>query len=191
MIKKIRLFDRGGFTLVEILVVISIIVVLFGVVVTSSAAVQREARDGQRQTDLRKIQGALQQYYTDHGFYPSSVSYVALGIPVDRSMILDNLSVLQTGITHCSGVAGACDATKIYLRNIPLEPASVNNITFNHYCYQSWTNSSLASNCDNSSSASSCQYFRVYAALERPTGVSYNCDDSTGPHTYPNYFVGP
>lgn len=80
----------AGFTLIEILVAITIMGVIFGVIITSSTAVQRFARDTQRQSDLKAIQSALQHYYADNNSYPDSLTKLTSGakvylqkIPVD------------------------------------------------------------------------------------------------------------
>lgn len=67
---KICSSSMRGFTLVEVLVAISIVGVVFGVIITSAGAIQRNARNAQRETDLRAISSALQQYYADNQKYP-------------------------------------------------------------------------------------------------------------------------
>lgn len=88
-----RLMPKSkGFTLVELLVAISIIAIISGIGFMSLGAVQRSGRDAQRESDLRTIQSALQQYYADKNFYPVS-----------------NLDDLTTG-------------TKKYLKSVPEDP---------------------------------------------------------------------
>jgi general secretion pathway protein G len=65
--------DRpNGFTLIELLVAIVILAVVFTVVITSTSLVRKNARDAQRQSDLRALQSALEQYHADNAFYPST-----------------------------------------------------------------------------------------------------------------------
>lgn len=61
-----------GFTLMELLVVITIISLLAGIggLVYTSARIR--GRDSQRQADLKKIQNALEVYYSDEHFYPGT-----------------------------------------------------------------------------------------------------------------------
>ena len=61
---------RDGFTLVELLVVISIIGLLSSIVLTSVNSARARARDARRLADTRQIQNALALYYDDHGSYP-------------------------------------------------------------------------------------------------------------------------
>lgn len=59
-----------GFTLVELLVVISIIAILSVVGITIFSSVQKSARDTRRKADLRAIAGALEIYKNNTGTYP-------------------------------------------------------------------------------------------------------------------------
>lgn len=59
-----------GFTLVELLVVISIISLLSSVVVASVNSARAKARDARRVSDLRQIVTALEFYYDTYGTYP-------------------------------------------------------------------------------------------------------------------------
>jgi general secretion pathway protein G len=61
--------DRG-FTLIEILVVISIIGLLSAVVLASLSSARQRARDAQRISAIRQMQTALDLYYADNGQYP-------------------------------------------------------------------------------------------------------------------------
>lgn len=65
-----------GFTLVEILVVLSLFGILAASVLVLIKPVDQfqKARDAQRKSDLREIQKAMEVYYSDNGFYPSSAS---------------------------------------------------------------------------------------------------------------------
>lgn len=63
-----------GFTLIEILVTISIIALLTMVGLTNFKVANQKARDGRRQGDLEQIKAALELYRTDEGEYPGSVT---------------------------------------------------------------------------------------------------------------------
>jgi prepilin-type N-terminal cleavage/methylation domain-containing protein len=141
---------NSGFTLLELLIAIAIVSVIFGLIISSASQVQRSGRDAQRQTDLRSIQAALQQYYTDMQYYPSSIS---IGNPL-----------------HCSignpfvGASYPCTSTtaKTYSTRIPQDPAGTPA-----YSYTSLT-AAGTSGCDNSSTtfSSRCHKYCLYAKLE-------------------------
>src|SRR3990167_2995826 len=61
---------KAGFTLIELMVVISIIGILSAIGLTSYDASQKKARDTIRKNDLRELQKALQAYYQDNEAYP-------------------------------------------------------------------------------------------------------------------------
>ncbi len=65
--RKIR-----GFTLVEILVVVSIIALLASILFASFAQARARARDSKRIQDLLEVQKALELYFSKHGEYPAS-----------------------------------------------------------------------------------------------------------------------
>ncbi len=52
-----------GFTLLELLVVISIIGVILGVVTASLSTAQKKGRDARREADMKTIQNGLEQCY--------------------------------------------------------------------------------------------------------------------------------
>ena len=61
-----------GFTLMELLVVISIIAILVTIGLSSFATAQKKGRDARRKGDLTSLSNALEQYYSVCGFlYPT------------------------------------------------------------------------------------------------------------------------
>ena len=62
-------FERG-FTLIEILVVVTIISIMAGTVAFFSSRSSAIGRDADRQADLRALQAAVEAYRRDNGVYP-------------------------------------------------------------------------------------------------------------------------
>lgn len=60
-----------GFSLMELLVVMGIIVLLTGVGVVNYSQTNRKARDAKRKADIESIRSALELYRTDQGSYPA------------------------------------------------------------------------------------------------------------------------
>ncbi len=65
---------KGGFTLVELIVVIAILGILSGIGLTSFRTSQMKSRDAKRKSDLEQVQRALEMYYNDVGAYPNSTA---------------------------------------------------------------------------------------------------------------------
>lgn len=61
-----------AFTLVELLVVISVIAVLSTITFAFYENAQQKARDHKRKQDLQTIRSSLQQYYQDNNAYPAT-----------------------------------------------------------------------------------------------------------------------
>src|SRR3989338_1467070 len=60
-----------GFSLLELLVVISIVTILITLAMSSFATAGKKGRDAKRKSDIKEIQNALEQFYSVCGFsYP-------------------------------------------------------------------------------------------------------------------------
>ncbi|EKE05839.1 MAG: hypothetical protein ACD_19C00176G0061 [uncultured bacterium] len=68
---EIQSKDYKGFTLVELLIVMSIIGVLAAIGLGSFTTAQMRGRDAERKSDLKQISHALELYYSDYGKYPN------------------------------------------------------------------------------------------------------------------------
>lgn len=64
--KTLQITSSFGFTLMELLVVIVIISLLAGIGGMVYTSARRSGRDSTRQADLKRIQNALEIYYSDH-----------------------------------------------------------------------------------------------------------------------------
>lgn len=65
---------RKGFTLIEILVVLSLIGILVGLSLVAFQGSRASARDGRRKADLEQIRSALEIYRSDNDTYPLDLS---------------------------------------------------------------------------------------------------------------------
>lgn len=61
----------AGFSLIEILVVVSIITLLVAVLYANFSEGSAQARDAERQGDIRKLQSAIELYRQENGQYPA------------------------------------------------------------------------------------------------------------------------
>ena len=62
----------GGFTLLELLIVIVIIGILALLIIPNITSAPKKARDTTRKTDLKAIQKALEEYFVSNNAYPTS-----------------------------------------------------------------------------------------------------------------------
>ncbi len=69
---KTPLSIARGFTLIEVMVAVSIIAILSGVIAISASSSNQQGRDAKRQSDLRALQTAVELYKNRHGRYPAA-----------------------------------------------------------------------------------------------------------------------
>ncbi len=72
---------RGGFSLIEIMVVVVIIALLAGLVGVSVSGYTDRARKTKAKADLSVIAGHIKSYYGDHGRYPDPSEGLAALVP--------------------------------------------------------------------------------------------------------------
>lgn len=113
--KKKRL--RAGFTLFELLVVISIIGILISLAMVSYTGAQVKARDSRAKADIKAISDSFEQYYAENDLYAvcdtmgNSGSWIGVWPPldprgrargeVDYSYFLDNDDCSVTNYCIC------------------------------------------------------------------------------------------
>lgn len=70
---------KRGFTLIEMLVVVSLIGVLTTLVAANLNSARERARDTQRKSDLRNLETSLRLFYQDYQKFPDASSGVIVG----------------------------------------------------------------------------------------------------------------
>lgn len=113
---------RRGFSLIELLVVISIIGLLTAIGTASLSNAQQKGRDARRKADLKTIQQALELYFQANGKYPATSSgSIQCNIPGDTST-----KTWGTGVFICG--------TNTFMQQLPSDPT---NQSTNGYYYNS------------------------------------------------------
>lgn len=69
---SVRKTNRG-FTIVELLIVIVVIGILAALVIVTYNGIQQKARDTERKTDIKAVQGQLEAYWANQAKYPTMV----------------------------------------------------------------------------------------------------------------------
>jgi general secretion pathway protein G len=158
--------SKKGFTLIELMVVIAIIGMLFAIIITSAAVIKRNSRDAQRQSDLRSIQSALEQYNADQTYYPSSWN---LATPIPTSLTSNTGNPNQSPSPN--------PTPRVYLNRVPADP---NSGVGNNYLYSPLPSTNPA--CDNATNGN-CTSYCLYAKLENLTSFAASCP-SLAPYTF-------
>ena len=70
--RRLGTYPGGGFTLIEILIVISIIAVLASMILGGVSLARRAANKALAQTQVDSLKGAINQYYSDTGKFPGT-----------------------------------------------------------------------------------------------------------------------
>lgn len=104
---------KNGFTLVELLVVISILGILATIGLVAFSSTQAKGRDTQRKSDLKQMTTALELYFSDNSSYPTaSVNGQINGCP-------------STVPTPCAWGSGEfTDGKTIYFKVLPKDPST-------------------------------------------------------------------
>jgi type II secretion system protein G len=106
----------AGFTLVELLVVITILGVLATIGLVAFASAQMRGRDSQRKSDLKQLSNALEVFSSDYGKYPPGSGGLISGCQYNP----------------VNGTGGACswgggpfwDGKTTYFETLPKDPSS-------------------------------------------------------------------
>ncbi len=70
---------RRGFTLVELLIVVVILMILAAIAVPQFSAATDDAKLSSLDTSLAKVRAAVELYYQQHGEYPGNVASIGSG----------------------------------------------------------------------------------------------------------------
>lgn len=116
---KNKVFQKTsrGFTLIELMIVISIIAILATIALAGLAGAQKGARDTQRQQMMNAVRAALERYYGDNNAYPTNIWGSVVANTADlftaaNSGALDTYMVAVLNDPGCGTVATKRDVKK-------------------------------------------------------------------------------
>lgn len=101
-----KIYHKSGFTLVELLVVISIISVLVALSVFGLQGARKASRDAKRKSDIEQIRSGIEIYKSDCDKYPEAIGDSLLG----------------------NGSTSSCLVSNVYIKTKPVDPLSPTNV---------------------------------------------------------------
>lgn len=113
-------FNQNAFTLVELLVVLSVIAIIITISSFGVQGAREAARDSRRETDLETIRSGLELYRADCNQYPPSLP--AVGNPLVGS-----------------GTPASCAGSNRYLTDVPGDPLTGASYTYNRTSQSAYT----------------------------------------------------
>jgi len=118
--------NRLGFSLIELVVVISIIGILSSIGMSSYVQLSQRGRDDRRILDVEALRDALKKYYHNQpgGFYPRTINEIVTGNYIDR-LPVDPQSGLSSAYQYSPLPAGCNNTAGNYCLqftiSVPLE----------------------------------------------------------------------
>jgi prepilin-type N-terminal cleavage/methylation domain-containing protein len=108
---------RKAFTLIELLIVVSIISILAVIIVIAIGNAESKSRDTKRKADLQAISSALEAYKSQKGVYPNSA---ATGCVTDKTNFTTKFIQLDKNPQTCSAINDL--VVSGYLSAFPVDP---------------------------------------------------------------------
>lgn len=110
-----KLKIEGGFTLVELLIVITILGILASIALVAFRSAQTRGRDAQRKSDLKQMNSALELFYADYQKYPNAVGVAPAACPYTPP---------NTWAACSWGTGEFTDGKTVYFKVLPKDPVS-------------------------------------------------------------------
>lgn len=123
MLKKQR-----GFTLIELMVAITIVAVLSGIGFTIYAQAQIVARDSRRKLDLKSFKTSFELFYEKHRYFPS---YNSTTLGGSDSGNWPNL--FEYVYVSGNPAVDSTERTFDYIAQMPLDPINNSNYHYSYY----------------------------------------------------------
>ena len=109
--KKTTIDIQKGFSLIEILIVVTIISLLVSIAAFSYSSFIRQSRDAKRKTDIEQIRASIEMYKSFNNVYPTpDTTSPNNGMPF--------------------GTAGITDTSTTYISKLPNDPRASSGYTY-------------------------------------------------------------
>ncbi len=176
---SLKSYTRAGFTLIEIMVVITIIALLSAALFVNFNDARMLSRDKARMTSLKELQLSLEFYKAQYGSYPVAGCGVSSG------------NFAGPGPASAAGFSGNCDLyiaglVPDFISVLPTDPRSENTANMGYY-YRSNGNSFKLMIYDSVETTFVTSYGDEFA---RCPGVGGSCGGAVPGTTYAVYSAG-
>ncbi len=118
---NLQMNKKNGFTLIELIIVIAIISILFGIIVAVINPAQKIAKayDSQRLSDMNALNKAVQQFYIDN------LSYKTLNISKKETEICDTRYILGNENSNCGKYINLSKLVPEFVVAVPTDPLNI------------------------------------------------------------------
>jgi prepilin-type N-terminal cleavage/methylation domain-containing protein len=107
--------SRKGFTLIELMIAISIIAIISAIGLASYSQAQKLARDSKRKQDLRQVAIALELYHQKNKRFPCTEGWVL-------SSDSTSFWLAERSLPYCSGFTTKVNLDNDYINQMPHDP---------------------------------------------------------------------
>jgi prepilin-type N-terminal cleavage/methylation domain-containing protein len=150
---------KRGFTLVELLVTITIVSILASIGLNTYSSAQKKSRDAKRKAHLKQLTDAFESYYNDHEEYPNDSSGNIMGCGTDAE------EECTYGASVFSNTSSEPDT--IYMIQMPADPS----VGMTYY-YEAF------------SVVGKQAKYQIYARLENANDIDVPKDEDDNPQNY-------
>jgi prepilin-type N-terminal cleavage/methylation domain-containing protein len=78
MLKYLRLDSRGGFSLIELIIVVAVIAILAAIMIPNFLSQRQRAADARAMDAINTVRKGLGMYAADNGSYPTGTNWAAV-----------------------------------------------------------------------------------------------------------------
>ena len=141
-----RLKSQSGFTIIELFVILTVVIILLAIVVATYSGISKRERDIERKNDIELLRSVFDTYYAKYNSYPSLQQANDANFRKTSFKDFDNQKLRDPS-----------NKSKSYELVAKPQP--------NSYAYSVTTND--AKDCDNKTAATMCTRFTLTATYER------------------------
>ena len=115
---KSILKKQGGFTLLELLIVIVIIGILALLIIPNITSAPKKARDTKRKTDITTIRKGLEEYFVNNNSYPAALTALESGsAPIIKAVPTDPKNTAPFTYTYATASSNTTYTLSACLEN--------------------------------------------------------------------------